>query len=96
VKHVIRKYLLNLVQKTPFEDFIKDLVLFFSTGKGAAYDRETFEVLKKCLTQDSNCIDIGAYRGDILRRMLKYAPLGEIYAIEPVQENYEFLRKKYS
>lgn len=93
--HTVRKILLNLVQKSPFEDLIKDFVLFVSTGKGASYDKETFDVMRKVLVRDSNCIDIGAYRGDILRRIVKFAPLGEIYAIEPVPENFEYLRKKY-
>ena len=74
---------------------MKDVVLGFSHGQGANYDRETFKVMRKCLSKKSNCIDIGAYRGDILRRMLKYAPEGKIYAIEPVPENYEYLRRKY-
>ena len=70
-------------------------MLRLSSGKGATYDKETFQVMQRCLARDTNCIDIGAYRGDILRRILKYAPDGEIYAIEPIPENYAYLRKKY-
>ena len=95
MRHVIRRHLLNLIQKTPFEELIKDLVLRFSSGKGAIYDRETFEVMQQCLARDSNCIDVGAYRGDILRHLIKHAPDGEIYAIEPIPENCAYLKKKY-
>lgn len=51
--------------------------------------------MKKCLNDSSNCIDVGAHRGDILRRMLKYSPRGKIWAVEPVKENYDFLLESY-
>ncbi|MCB1671789.1 MAG: FkbM family methyltransferase [Gammaproteobacteria bacterium] len=95
MNHFLRKQLLSLIQKSPFEEAIRDLSLRFSGSRGAAYDLMTFEILKRCLRRDSNCIDVGAYRGDILRRMLKYAPDGIITAIEPVRENFDYLVKKY-
>ena len=95
MKHLLRRYLLEFVQRTPFEAVIKDVILFFSSGKGATYDKETFQVLKRCLSEGSNCIDVGAYRGDIVRNILRYAPHGEVYAIEPIKRNCDFLKKKY-
>ena len=67
-----------------------------SQGKGAQYDRETNLIMKKILMKNSNCIDIGAYRGDVLRYMLKYAPNGDIRAFEPIPENCAYLSKQYS
>jgi FkbM family methyltransferase len=95
VKHRLRSACLKLVQKTPFEHAIKDLVVRFSSSAGAADDRSTFQVIDRCVKEDSNCIDIGAYRGDILRRLVKRAGKGEIHAVEPILENCEYLRKKF-
>lgn len=95
MKHRLRSILLKLVQKTPFEYAIKDLVVRFSSSAGAADDRDTFQVINRCVKQDSNCIDIGAYRGDILRRLVKRATKGEIYGIEPISQSCEYLRKRF-
>ena len=44
---------------------------------------------------DSNCVDIGAYRGEILKAFLQYCPEGQIFAFEPVSENASFLRNNF-
>jgi FkbM family methyltransferase len=62
---------------------------------GSSYDRETLRVMRRVLGRDSNCIDVGAYRGEILRHMLRLAPAGNVIAIEPVAANCEYLAKKY-
>jgi FkbM family methyltransferase len=51
--------------------------------------------MQKSLRKDSNCIDVGAYRGETLRDMLKLAPLGKTYAFEPIEENCHYISKKY-
>lgn len=95
MKHVLRKYALKLIQDTPLEATVRDLAVRVSSGKGADYDRETVEVMATCLRRSSNCIDVGAYRGDILRHIVRFAREGEIHAIEPVAENCEYLLKRY-
>jgi FkbM family methyltransferase len=47
------------------------------------------------LRTDSSCIDVGCYRGQILREMLKLAPAGHHIAFEPVPANYEWLVRKF-
>jgi SAM-dependent MidA family methyltransferase len=42
--------------------------------------------MSRVLKKDSNCIDIGANEGTILRDMLKFAPRGDHMAIEPIPD----------
>ncbi|MDZ7832286.1 MAG: FkbM family methyltransferase [Desulfobacterales bacterium] len=51
--------------------------------------------MKKVLRSDSNCIDIGCYRGEILKDMIKFVPDGRVFAFEPVPANCEYLSKKF-
>jgi FkbM family methyltransferase len=48
------------------------------------YDRETIEVMRRVLTAQSSCIDIGAHDGEILRHITKLAPQGRHVAFEPI------------
>lgn len=43
-------------------------------------------LIKANLKPDSNCIDIGAHKGEILKQFIKHAPQGSHYAIEPIEE----------
>ncbi len=96
MKHKLRRFALLATQDTPLETFARRVYSILVQSKGAGYDKETSKVMRKILKKDSNCIDIGAYRGDILREMLKTAPQGKVFAFEPVPENYQYLIKKYS
>lgn len=59
------------------------------------YDLYTKKLLKKYLSQDSHCIDVGCYKGEILDLFLKYSPQGKHLAFEPIQLNFKHLSKKY-
>ena len=48
------------------------------------YDRETVEVMRRVLKPGSNCVDIGAHEGEILRHMMILAPGGTHAAFEPI------------
>jgi FkbM family methyltransferase len=52
--------------------------------RGQQYDRETVAVMRAALDPGANCVDVGAFRGDILREMLAVAPHGRHYAFEPL------------
>ncbi len=60
-----------------------------------AYDRQTHALLKKLLRNDTVCVDIGAYHGEILKLMMSYAPKAFHLAFEPVPEEYLLLRNAY-
>jgi FkbM family methyltransferase len=62
---------------------------------GSEYDTQTIEVMRRVLTKKSNGIDIGAAWGEILRPMVKLAPLGHHRAFEPLPHFAERLREEF-
>ncbi len=59
------------------------------------YDRQTLAVFKRHLKPDSNCIDIGAHRGSMLREIIARAPRGKHYAFEPLPEPAQYLARAF-
>jgi FkbM family methyltransferase len=53
------------------------------------------KLLHSILQADSNCIDIGAYRGRILAELLRSAPHGRHIAYEPLPHLYKYLREHF-
>ncbi|EIV95466.1 FkbM family methyltransferase [Frankia sp. QA3] len=47
-------------------------------------DRHLALLLSFVLRENSNCIDVGAHRGDVLRTILQHAPRGRHVAYEPL------------
>lgn len=64
--------------------------------KNLEYDRLTKEIMKQVIGRDSNCIDVGCHKGEILDSILKFAPEGVHYAFEPIPNLYEKLVAKYN
>lgn len=60
------------------------------------YDQQTFEVMKRVITADSNCIDVGCHSGVMLDEILKLSPNGSHFAFEPLPELYKGLTKKFA
>jgi FkbM family methyltransferase len=50
------------------------------------YDRLTWKVMRKVLKPDSNCIDVGCHKGELLEWMIKLSPKGKHCAFEPIPE----------
>lgn len=59
------------------------------------YDRFTESILKKVLTKDSVCVDIGCHKGEVLDIMIKYASESQHYGIEPIPSMCKELQKRY-
>jgi FkbM family methyltransferase len=59
------------------------------------YDEETVEVMARVLKPDSNSVDAGAHAGDILQHMVRLAPRGRHFAIEPIPYLAQALRANY-
>ena len=59
------------------------------------YDVQTIEVMKRVLKRDSNCVDVGCHKGDILKAILRVAPGGTHYAFEPVPTLFDTLRVEF-
>jgi FkbM family methyltransferase len=80
------------------KQFIKKIliVLRIDLTKNIHYDRLTLNILDKVLKQDSNCIDIGCHKGEILEEILKRAPLGKHKAFEPIPFFYRQLKENFT
>src|ERR1700730_1182068 len=63
--------------------------------RNAAYDRQTVELMFRVLHKNSNCIDVGAHSGDILRHMVDIAPRGSHYAFEPLPYFSQIVRERF-
>jgi FkbM family methyltransferase len=53
-------------------------------------------LIRLLLRENSNCIDIGANIGNVLRLVVERAPLGEHYAVEPVPKLAAALRDAFT
>ncbi len=73
--------------------------LLFSAGldftKNQKYDRQTLAIMKRVLKADSNCIDVGCHKGEVMDEILKISPQGKHAGFEPIPEYFEFLQNKY-
>ncbi len=52
-------------------------------------------LLESVLKEDSNCIDIGAYRGRVLAELVHIAPRGKHIAYEPLPHLYTYLLEHF-
>ena len=52
------------------------------------YDRQTKAVIKHVCAPDSICIDVGCFKGEILREMIAASPQGRHFAFEPIPDAY--------
>jgi FkbM family methyltransferase len=48
------------------------------------------------LEDESNCIDIGCHKGEILDWMIRFAPQGTHHAVEPIPYLFKALKDKYT
>ncbi len=71
-------------------------LLHISVTRNQKYDAFTQKIIQRSLNPDSNCIDIGCHKGEILDLMVKGAPLGKKIGFEPIPELYRDLTAKYA
>lgn len=63
--------------------------------KNLQYDRLTKEIIKSSTTKDSNCVDVGCHKGEILDLFLQYSPEGKHFCFEPIPVYFDELNRKY-
>lgn len=80
--------------KDTIKRFLKSLPIAFTQNQ--RYDRQTRRVIEKVCRPDSNCLDVGCHKGEILDLFLQFAPQGTHYGFEPIPDLYENLKKKYA
>lgn len=79
--------------KKTIKQLIKKIPIAFT--KNQQYDKQTLNIIKKVCKADSNCIDIGAHKGEVLDQILRFAPQGTHFAFEPIPVLYNGLVEKY-
>lgn len=79
------------------KEIIRSALIFLHIDltKNLEYDRLTNEIMKRVIRKNSNCIDIGCHKGEILQSILKYAPEGSHTAFEPIPDLYNQLVRKF-
>jgi len=79
--------------KTIIKNIIKLSPIALTKNHG--YDIKTKKIFKQILKADSNTIDVGCHKGEILDLILKYSPQGKHFGFEPIPALYQNLVKKY-
>lgn len=70
--------------------------LHLDLTKNLKYDRLTVKIMKKVIKENSNCIDIGCHKGEILTKILELSPEGCHFAFEPIPLFYNNLVKQFN
>ncbi len=70
-------------------------ILHLDITKNLEYDRLTKLIMKRKINNNSNCIDVGCHKGEILDIILKYSPKGTHYGFEPIPQLFNNLTEKY-
>ncbi len=71
------------------------IFLHLDLTKNIEYDRLTELIIRRVLKSDSNSIDVGCHKGEILDSVLKRSPNGKNFAFEPIPFLFNQLEKKY-
>ena len=71
----MKDLLKRMVVGTFFEPLARKLYLLLTRksmvhDKNRLYDMQTYEVMKRVLKKDSNCVDVGCHVGSILKEIL--------------------------
>ena len=70
--------------------------LHLDVTKNLKYDRLTKKIMEKVIKADSNCIDVGCHKGEILQIIHHLAPKGKHFAFEPIPLFYNQLKINFN
>ena len=91
----LRNTAFRLVNDTWLEPYARQVYEVLWPSQANRYDRETERVLKRVLRPDSTCVDVGCYRGQILKKMIRFAPNGTMHAFDALPESCAYMRQHY-
>lgn len=63
--------------------------------KNEIYDRQASEVMRRVLSPEANCIDVGCHKGQFLEEFLVNSPRGHHFAFEPIPHLAALLKAKF-
>lgn len=80
------------------KSFIKRCIrlLPFDLTRNMRYDRLTRQIIERYCHHDSNTVDVGCHKGEILDILLGAAPDGRHFAFEPIPVMHRHLVSKYA
>jgi FkbM family methyltransferase len=79
--------------KEVIKKILKALPFVFTQNQ--RYDQLTKQVIRHVCRPDSNCIDVGCHKGEILDLLMQAAPNGQHFGFEPIPALYQNLLAKY-
>jgi FkbM family methyltransferase len=79
------------------KEFVKSVLKFsgIAITQNQKYDRDTEKIIKLVCRNDSNCIDIGCHKGEMMDIFIENAPLGTHFGFEPIPAFATELSQKY-
>jgi FkbM family methyltransferase len=80
--------------KNTIKQILKALPFDFTQNQ--KYDRLTRHVIARVCRPDSNCLDVGCHKGEILDLFIRHAPQGTHYGFEPIPDLYAALKTRYT
>ena len=80
--------------KSLIKEWIKKIPLPLT--RNHHYDLLTKKIIKSELKENSNCIDVGCHKGEIMDLFIKAAPQGKHFGFEPIPNLYKALQHKYA
>lgn len=87
-------YRKTCVLKEVIKQLLKALPIAFTQNQ--RYDRLTQRVIRHVCRPDSNSVDVGCHKGEILDLLLAAAPNGQHVGFEPIPVMVEQLKKRYA
>ena len=67
----------------------------FDVSINQAYDRQSWQVIKKVCDQNACCVDVGCHKGEIMDWFIQRSPKGKHWGFEPIPAMYDKLVLKY-
>ena len=88
------------VKSTPFQlvkQFIRQVLVTLNLPltRNLKYDILTKKVFEREMSETSNCVDVGAHKGEILDLILTLSPKGQHTAFEPIPQMFKKLLVNY-
>lgn len=79
------------------KQLIRNILITFQipATKNIHYDILTKKLMKKVLSYNSNCIDVGGFKGEIMSEILRFSPGGMHMVFEPIPEQYRVIEEKF-
>jgi FkbM family methyltransferase len=79
--------------KNFLKKLLKSIPIDFT--KNQKYDTQTQQIIAKVCTAQSNTIDVGCHKGEVMDLILAKAHLGQHFGFEPIPDMYQGLVEKY-